>query len=250
MAELQIPKLANLSDQTLQTSLTAIDDIRECYRVLKKGGLNVVGEVLKGQGPFYEMDHYPKEDVYDRDTASQYYYHAHREDHGEHGHFHLFLRNASLPEGVKPVMGPSGEERVAHLVAISMDAWGYPTDLFTVNRWVTDESWLPAESIASVLDRFAIDHAYPSWPVNRWLTAMVRCFRPQIEALLYHRGEVIDLRREQGMEQVLEDRSLEITGTIPIDVDSWAQRLEVEQQSRVQGVLKKTCEPEQGSPGH
>ena len=30
------------------------------------------------------------------------------------------------------------------------------------------------------LDRFDIDHAYPSWPVNRWLTAMVRLFRPQM----------------------------------------------------------------------
>lgn len=234
MTELRMPALASLTDNRVLTSLEALDDIRECYRVLEKGGLNVVGEVLKGQGPFYEMDHYPQEDVYDRDTASQYYYHAHREDHAEHGHFHLFLRDASLPEGVGPVRGPIGEDRVAHLVAISMDAWGYPTDLFTVNRWVTDESWLPAETIIRVLDRFAIDHAYPSWPVNRWLTAMVRAFRPQIEALLYHRDEVIEQRREQNVEQVLEDRSLEITGALPIDVESWREQLEAEQRRRFQ----------------
>lgn len=236
MTELRIPRLATLTDAQLEISLAAIDDIRECYRVLEKGGLNVVGEVLKDQGPFYEMDHYPKEDVYDRDTASQYYYHAHREDHAEHGHFHLFLRDASLPEGVEPAMGPTGEERVAHLVAISMDAWGYPTDLFAVNRWVTDESWLTATTITTVLDRFAIDHAYPSWPVNRWLTAMVRGFRPQIEALLHHRDELIEQRREQSLEQVLEDRSLEITGTIPIDVESWADRLEAERKRRTRAA--------------
>jgi hypothetical protein len=234
MTELQIPKLASLSDSQLTASLAAIDDIRECYRVLDKGGLNIVGEVLKGQGPFYEMDHYPKEDVYDRDTASQYYYHAHRADHAEHGHFHLFLRSAALPQGAEPAMGPAGEDRVAHLVAISMDAWGYPTDLFAVNRWVTDESWLPAETIVTELDRFAIDHAYPSWPVNRWLTAMVRCFRPQIEALLYHRDEVVSQRQGQNLEQVLEDRSLEITGTIPVDVESWADKLKAEQKRRIQ----------------
>jgi hypothetical protein len=236
MTELQIPKLASLGDRQLAASLAAIEDIRECYRVLEKGGLNIVGEVIKGQGPFYEMDHYPKEDVYDRDAASQYYYHAHREDHAEHGHFHLFLRNGALPAGIEPVMGPVGEDRVAHLVAISMDAWGYPTDLFSVNRWVTDESWLPAEATVTVLDQFAIDHAYPSWPVNRWLTAMVRCFRPQVEALLYHRDEVVEQRRGQGLEQVLEDRALEITGTIPIDVESWANKLGAEQTRRMQAA--------------
>ncbi|WP_410328127.1 DUF6969 family protein [Marinobacter sp.] len=78
-----------------------------------------------------------------------------------------------------------------------MDAWGYPTDLFTVNRWVTDESWLPASTTATVLDQFTIDHAYPSWPLNRWLTAMVRGFRPQIEALLRHRDHS-DRCRELG----------------------------------------------------
>lgn len=236
MTELLIPRLASLTDSQLLTSHAAIDDIRECYRVMEKGGLNVVGEVLKGQGPFYEMDHYPKEDVYDRETSSQYYYHAHRENHAEHGHFHLFLRDAALPQEVEPVIGPTGADRVAHLVAISMDAWGYPTDLFAVNRWVTDESWLPAEVTVRALDQFAIDHAYPSWPVNRWLTAMVRCFRPQIEALLYHRDDTIHQRRPQDLEQVLEDRSLEIIGTIPIDVESWASELETEQRRRAHPV--------------
>ena len=229
---IRIPELTSLSTRQLATSMTAIDEIRECYRVLKKGGLNIVGEVLRDQGPFYEMDHYPKDDVYDRETASQYYYHAHRDDHEEHGHFHLFVRNSALPESAEPVHGPVGEDRVAHLVAISMDAWGYPTDLFAVNRWVTDESWLPAEAVIAALDQFAIDHAHPSWPVNRWLTAMVRCFKPQIAALLRHRDAVIADRPGQPLEQVLEDRALEITGSIAIDVESWAARLKTEQSRR------------------
>ena len=186
---IRIPELRTLSGGQLRSSLTAVDEIRECYRVLKKGGLNIVGEVLRDQGPFYEMDHYPKDDVYDRETASQYYYHAHREDHEEHGHFHLFVRNSALPESAEPVHGPVGEDRVAHLVAISMDAWGYPTDLFAVNRWVTDESWLPAEAV--IADRLG-----------------------------------------QPLEQVLEDRTLEITGSIAIEVESWAARLKTEQSRR------------------
>ncbi|MFP3976641.1 DUF6969 family protein [Marinobacter sp. KMM 10035] len=250
MTQIQVPALECIDDGQLLGSLEAIEDIRECYRVLKKGGLNIVGEVLKGQGAFYEMDHYPSEDVFDRETASQYYYHAHRDNHPEHGHFHLFLRAEALPDGFEPVLGPKGESRVAHLVAVSMDAWGYPTDLFAVNRWVTDESWLPAAVVISALDRFDIDHAYPSLPVNRWLGAMVRCFTPQIEALIRHRDAVVSQRSGQNLEQVLEDRSLEITGSIPINVEVWAARLEAEQSRRqnagvrapVAGYLRQIAE--------
>ncbi|MBW4935168.1 DUF6969 family protein [Marinobacter sp. F4206] len=232
MTELRIPDPRTLSKPQICTSLDAVAEIRECYRVLKKGGLNIVGEVLRGQGPFYELDHYPKDDVFDAATASQYYYHAHRSDHPEHGHFHLFLRDAAIPAAAVPVFGPAGKDRLAHLVAISMDAWGFPTGLFAVNRWVTDESWLPADQVIAVLDAFNMDHAYPSWPVNRWITAMVRCFRPQIEALLRHRDQVVADRNGQRMEDVLEDRSLEITGSVPVDLESWASVLVDEQRRR------------------
>lgn len=232
MIDLQVPKLHSLSDEQIRTSLAAVAEIRECYRVLEKGGLNIVGEVLRGQGQFYELDHYPKDDVFDPATASQYYYHAHRSDHDEHGHFHLFLRDSALPAGVEPVLGPTGKDRVAHLVAIAMDAWGFPTELFAVNRWVTDESWLGAEAVVAALDGFNVDHAYPSWPVNRWLTAMVRCYRPQVEALLRHRDQKLASATEGSLAQTLEDRRLEVTGTVPIDLDSWAAALAKEQQRR------------------
>lgn len=234
MMDIEAPALAGLSDQQINGCLGAADDIRECYRVLEKAGLNVVGEVLKGQGPFYEMDHYPKDDVYDREFHSQYYYHAHREDHDEHGHFHLFIRQGAMPDTLKPLAGPTGEDRVAHVVAIAMDAWGYPTDLFAVNRWVTDESWFPARAVIDMLDRFAVDHAHPNLAVNRWITAMVRCFRPYIESLLFHRDRVIAGRGNEALDAVLEDRALEITGSLPINLDDWCGKLEAERARRVQ----------------
>ena len=42
-----------------------------------------------------------------------------------------------------------------------------------------------------MVDRFCIDHANPSWPTNRWITAMMRLFKPQITALLTHRDAVV-----------------------------------------------------------
>lgn len=225
MTQFPSPDLDDMTIEQIHSCLKAIEDVRESYRVLKKGGLNIVSEILREQGPFYEMDHYPKEDVFDQEFASQYYYHAHREDQPEHGHFHLFLRSGALPHSMEPLAGPTGEDRVAHLIAIAMDAWGYPTELFAVNRWVTDESWFRAEDLIPLLDRFAIDHAAPSWPVNRWLTAMVRSFQPQVAALLRHRDKVIAEHLPNDLIDTLEDRTLEVTGSLSLDLEVWEHQL-------------------------
>ena len=42
--------LNELSGERLRSMLAAGQDILECYRVLERGGLNIVGEVLKGGG--------------------------------------------------------------------------------------------------------------------------------------------------------------------------------------------------------
>lgn len=199
-------------------------EVVECFRVLRKVNLNVVGEVLKGQGQFVQLTHFPQGDVYDRETHAQYYYHAHRT--GEHGHFHLFLRAKGMPIGCAPVPEaanrdwPAGDQALSHLVAISMDKFGVPTGMFTTNRWVTAETWYPGPDVIRMLPHFAVDHAWPSWPTNRWLTAIVRLFRPQIEALVIARDAALALRRKAHPDRdVFEDRDFEVLSEIKIDVD-------------------------------
>ena len=193
------PDLSRLDRATLEIMAAAADEIAECTRVLKKAGLNPVGEVLKGQGNFVKMSHYPKGDVFDRETQSQYYYHAHRG--GEHGHFHCFLRAPGMPDGAAPVPEardhdwPAGDKALAHLIAVSMDRFGSPIRLFTTNQWVTGETWYPGADVIRMLPRFAIDHAHPSWPTNRWLTALLRLFRPQIAALILARDKALAAHR-------------------------------------------------------
>jgi hypothetical protein len=227
---IETPDLSIFDRPALEAMRTAGDEIAECTRVLKKAGLNPVGEVLKGQGQFVKLGHYPKGDVFDRETQSQYYYHAHRA--GEHGHFHCFLRAAGMPEGVAPVPEvegrdwPRGEKALAHLVAVSMDRYGTPIRLFTTNQWVTGETWYPGPDIARMLPHFAIDHAYPSWPTNRWLTAMLRLFRPQIEALVAARDAALAAHREAHPDtDPFADRRLETLSETAIDVE--AQRAAV-----------------------
>ncbi|MGL3662852.1 DUF6969 family protein [Pseudomonas aeruginosa] len=207
--------------------LDAAQEVRRCQQALAKAGLNVVGELLRGHEGFYEMNHYPDDDVYDRDSHAQYYYHAHREGAGEHGHFHTFLRGPGVPASLQPTLAvPAGEQAIAHLIAVSMDAWGQPIGLFACNRWVTGESWFPAEAVEQMLPHFHIDHAYPSWPTNLWLSALLRLFRPHISALIAHRDQVIAAWQAQHPESdVFEDRALEITGYLPISVDDWVALL-------------------------
>ncbi|MCY1348032.1 hypothetical protein D9M69_341640 [compost metagenome] len=107
-----------------------------------------------------------------------------------------------------------------------MDAWGQPIGLFACHRWVTGETWYPAEAVKQLLPRFSIDHAFPSWPTNLWLTALLRLFRPHIEALLEHRDLVVEAWQKAHPERdAFEDRALEITGYLPISIEGWLQQL-------------------------
>lgn len=108
-----------------------------------------------------------------------------------------------------------------------MDAWGFPTGIFCTNRWVTDETWYLAEQVIAMLDRFAIDHAFPNWCVNRWLSAMLRLYRPHIEALIHQRDTALaEWQMLHPGIDIFEDRTLEITGYLPISGDLLITELE------------------------
>jgi hypothetical protein len=218
-----------LSRDALEAMAAAGQEILEIHRILAKTGDNVVGELLRGYDTFYEWDHYPKGDVYDNETHGQYYYHAHPLEErfaNEHGHFHTFIRPKGMPPGVRPANVPGAEppkdpnDALSHLIAIAMDKVGVPFRLFTVNRWVTGEVWYTAADVAVLLDYFKIDHAQPSWPVNRWVTAMVRLFNPQIVELLQARDRTVEAWQGSHPEgDVYEDRDLELTSCLEISID-------------------------------
>ncbi len=204
----------------------AAKQIKETYRALEKGNINIVGECLKGQGEFYQMDHYPKGDVFDNESFAQYYYHNHREDMDEHGHFHTFMRADGIPSSAAPVLSvnekndDAEDDHVSHIISISMNRAGFPIALFATNRWVTGETWYSAEDVVSMLDNWSVDHASPNLSVNQWISAMMRLFRPQIVELVQHRDEVVGVWGQQNPNtDVFEDRNLEVTGEIQISVE-------------------------------
>ena len=227
--------LEGLPRESLEAMLEAGREVLEWRRILAKTGDNLVGEVLKHAGPFYVLDHYPKGDVFDPESHAQWYYHAHdkKDRPGEHGHFHTFMRGGGMPEGVEPVPLPDFEAKaekhdlVCHLIAIAMDRSGWPIGLFTTNRWVTGETWYAAHDASAMLRGFDLKVAKPSWPVNRWLSAMLILFRPQIEELLQQRDNRIhawQCAHPEG-ENVHEDRRLEVTSQTPISVEAQVELL-------------------------
>lgn len=218
--------MASLPKDRLKKMVRAGRQVQECYRLLQKTGANVVGQVLAHQDTFYQWNHYPKGDVFDRETFSQYYYHAHRGAEGEHGHFHTFMRAGGIAPGVEPApyMGewqrPMDKDAIAHIIAISMDPKGFPTALFGVNRWVTGETFYHAKDVIKMIDHYKIDHTFPCMATNIWIGAMIHLFYPQICVLLYQRDAAIELRQKEYPDKdVYEDRQLEITSFLPISVD-------------------------------
>jgi len=230
--------------------------LRDCRQVLAARGSTILDEATEGLADIAAWRRFPEGEVYDPASHAQYFYHCHSApgapaetgsgERGEHGHFHLFLRAEGVPAGTTPLLLPElaianaplprqsaplkrgGRDEVVHLVAIAIDGRGEPIRLFTTNRWVTGETWYAAADVCAMLDRFAVDLARPSWPLNRWITAMFRLFQPEMAELLQARDAAIMSwrRRHRGKVHVFEDRRLEVTSVVEIDLEEQMRRIE------------------------
>jgi hypothetical protein len=259
-------ELTRLSRAELAAMQQAGRELFDWQRILAKSEETVLGQLGAAQPMLADWVHYPPGDVYDAATHAQYFYHRHtaqamRDRPAEHGHIHTFMRPRGMPVGTRPLVMPElaiadapsqpvdpvsppapqpnqgdGNDKFSHIVAISLDSAGTPTHLFTTNRWVTGETWYAAVDVTAMLDRFSVELARPGWPVNRWLCALIRLYRPDIEELLRQRDEAAMSwrRKRRGKVHVFEDTRLEILSAAAIDP---ADRLR-----RVERLLEKVVE--------
>jgi hypothetical protein len=229
LAETQIDqdRLRQLPRDELLAMYDAAAEAIECATALARNGTNPVTEALAGAEIVEEWMHFPPGDVIDPDTQSQYYYHAHAAEErvtGEHGHFHTFVRPKKLAPELAPAPVPPGENLedevkwITHLVGISTDASGHVIRLFTTNRWVTGEVWYDADAVNDLLDRFDITIDKPSHDLNRWVSAIIRMFRPQIVDLVRARdARIAEFKAAHPGRDVFEDRDLQVTSEIGVD---------------------------------
>jgi hypothetical protein len=197
-------------------------------QLLADNDTNVVMETL-GEADFVEWQHYPPGDAYDAGSFAQYYYHSHDGAAREHGHFHTFLRAGTFDAQMQPwehggadtMKWEKGEDALCHLVGVTMDHHGIPMELFTTNRWVTADCIYPAEDMIGMLDRFDFKNEQFSNDTNQWLTAMLHLFRPQIEALLRDRDDILRQHKATADKiglDVFENRDLNIINQCPISL--------------------------------
>lgn len=171
-----------------------------------QAGTSLARAALAGARDFEVLRHYPGRDVVDATAGTRFYYHAHRLDDPEHGHFHLFVH------GRRP-----GE--FMHLAALSLDVNGQPRRWFTTNRWVTGEHWRPAAQLLPHLRRWQVRTGGRLVPVARWLNAMVALYADELAQLLHERdarmAPLLQGRSRAEAESVFEDRSLDVLSTCP-----------------------------------
>jgi hypothetical protein len=232
----------HLDDDALAERLEAVREITLCQRVMAKTGDNVLTILTDAKSIVTDLRHYPANDVYDAEYHAQYYFHAHpqgTQPKGEVGHFHTFLRPFGMPAGMRPLAPPpnladqDGNGALSHIVGIAVNEAGAPTRLFTTNRWVTGESWYAAQDVARMLESFVIDHARPSWPVNRWLTALVHLYREEIIDLLAARDVAMrHFQQENAGSDCYEDRALEVLSERAINLVAKVSEMEQEASSR------------------
>jgi hypothetical protein len=222
--------------------LAAAAIVKEIRRIVAGDPGGILGPVAAGADAFVAWQHYPAGDVYDPLSHAQYFFHAHppaQRAPREEGHFHTFLRAEGMPSGVAPLVLPEtavanassvppqaaplkrgSRDEVSHLVAIAVNGDGEPIRLFTTNRWVTGETWYRADDVIRMLEQFNVASGDGPVLLNRWLTALVALFQPQIAYLLRLRDETVMGWRRRRRTNVFEDARLEITSSFDVDIDA------------------------------
>lgn len=230
--------LAQRPADELETMHAAAERIIRVGTALAEAGQSAVSAVMPGEDVVNAWSHYPPGDIVDPEHGSQVYYHAHAEHDrgaGEHGHFHVF---AHCTAPTAPAEADSGTDNAhapaslaygakhCHLIAISMNALSQPSGLFTTNRWVTGETWLPAGDIVERVRGFRLEKREPFAETREWLEAMMILFRPQIEALVAERDARIRSQATHAAGDVLEDRALNRVSSTDIDLAEQVMAIE------------------------
>lgn len=192
-------------------------------------GKNILHYTLLKKRKHIRLQHYPLGDRIDLKTGGHYFYHCHRENltHSEHGHFHCFLRKNFIQKRIKPTPLPDWDlyldNAITHLIAIAMDRYGQPIRLFTVNRWITKETWFDAHHLPDILKRFKMtltdsDH----WQVlDQWVEGMLHLFAPQIAWLHQRRDAQLLIHKQANLnDNLYENKAIEELSEIQIDLPS------------------------------
>lgn len=194
------PAARGRHDQALVVAARQIMAVQASYA---DRGIPLCQAALCGARNFVEWVHYPANDCTDARSGFEFYYHAHARDEmsaDEHGHFHVFRRDASKAG------------KFFHVIGISLDAKGFPIKLFTTNTWVTGESMATAAGVAKAAQQYAVQARGRVAPIARWLTSLVQLYASEIAELARKRDEKLSRLANAGQpkKKILQDRRVRV----------------------------------------
>lgn len=221
---------ASILRQCSQDELCSIEDALQELCVIQlelaKQGKSVLTCLLSEKPSLQEWEHAPSPDVYAPKGRCQYYYHAHpveTRESSEHGHFHAFFDI----NGTNHQRSAVSHQRVlSHLIGISMNERGHITRLFSVNSWVGDDEFLPADTLLALMPQFSMreDARFPA--ISAWITAVVIAFSPIIRALLLLRDRRLRDWQLTHRTSAGEDRALEVLSSWDVDLIEYSRWIE------------------------
>ena len=170
----------------------------ECINQFALQDTNPVISILPDTGVVDFKQKYPQPMLSFSGMGLRAYYHCHDSDsqpENEHGHFHIFLQ--------------INDKQWSHLAGLSMDHMGQPLQWFTVNHWVTGETWNPADILGKQLIQLLNYERQNLEMVERWLLAMLEFYQQPINNLLIQRDQRIDeLIQGKEFDSILKDRTI------------------------------------------
>ena len=170
----------------------------QCINEFANANSNPVLSDLPESGEV-EYDHkYPEPVLSFSDAGVRAYYHCHSwssPPDGEHGHFHIFVRAA--------------DKTWTHVAGLSMDSDGQPLQWFTVNHWVTGESWKEPLEITDALETVSEDG---DWLLTeQWLWQMLKFYFPTLKTLLIDRDTAVSkLLSSMKRDELFQERGIYI----------------------------------------
>ncbi len=191
--------LDTLDDKQLTAMHYAGQEVMHWQAVLQKTEDTPITELLRYEDVLDYDTEYPPETVQDHETGIP-----------------------TKIRAVKPAVTGEHSNKFrthCHLAAIVTTGKGEPKSLFTINHWSAHDARYSTGDMVKILDRFDVSHAVPSYPLNRWVSALMRFFRPQLIQLFKDR-EVTLAEFAQAMPDIpaMENEDLEVTSKVDISV--------------------------------
>jgi len=191
----------------------AIEQLITCINQFAQQQSNPVLSVIPADGCIQKKNRYPDPILQFGHTGLRSYYHCHDmtgKPENEHGHFHIFIK---LNQTVW-----------SHLAGLSMDHYGQPLQWFTVNQWVSGESWGETGQLLDTLKK--INSNSKQTLTEHWLTAMLSVYHNTLENLLLARdNKITKLTETQSNKQVLQDPAIYTLSACSIDLINDVQQM-------------------------